>query len=484
MHREGKPSPQGDVREGEASSHLQSNWTRGYLRRAAVADFCAAAVAMGAALQLRFGDNFTWEYAALSLAMPFIWVAALRLGEGYDARFIGTGPDEFRKVINVGVIVTAILIILSYVVNIEISRGYLAIAMPGVVVLDLVARYAMRKRLHKQRTVGRSMANLVAVGHALAVADLVTGLSRDSSHGLRVIGACVVQPADFTEIAGVPVYGGLDDVTAAVRTFDADMVAVLACPELDGIRLRALAWDLEKTGTALCVSPALLDVTGPRTKIRPVAGFTLLQVDHPRLARSRALIKGLFDLCLTIMALVLLSPLMLALGVAIRFSDKGPALFAQTRVGKDGRVFKIYKFRTMVVDAEQRRSQLMASDSVDGILFKLRRDPRVTALGAHLRRWSLDELPTLFNVLLGDMSLVGPRPAYPDEAAKYAYHVRRRLLVKPGITGLWQVNGRSDLSWEESVRLDLRYVENWSFALDLQILWRTISALVRSSGAY
>jgi len=183
-------------------------------------------------------------------------------------------------------------------------------------------------------------------------------------------------------------------------------------------------------------------------------------------------------------ALILLFPLMALLGAMIWLHDGGPALFTQVRVGKDGRVFRIYKFRTMVVDAEARKEQLIASNDSDGVLFKLRNDPRVTAVGAYLRRWSIDELPQLLNVLLGDMSLVGPRPALPGEAAKYADHVRRRLVVKPGLTGLWQVNGRSDLTWEESVRLDLRYVENWSFALDLQILWKTISVLTRRSGAY
>ena len=180
----------------------------------------------------------------------------------------------------------------------------------------------------------------------------------------------------------------------------------------------------------------------------------------------------------------MLAPLLAVLATAIWLSDRGPALFTQVRVGKDGRKFRIYKFRTMVVDAEQRKAQLMARNDHDGVLFKLHKDPRVTAFGALLRRWSIDELPQLLNVLLGQMSLVGPRPPLPDEAARYADHVRRRLVVKPGLTGLWQVNGRSDLSWDESVRLDLRYVENWSFALDLQILWKTISALVRGSGAY
>jgi len=175
---------------------------------------------------------------------------------------------------------------------------------------------------------------------------------------------------------------------------------------------------------------------------------------------------------------------MAVVAATIRLHDRGPVLFTQLRVGKDGHSFRIYKFRTMVVDAEQRRAQLLASNDSDGVLFKLRQDPRITAVGTHLRRWSLDELPQLFNVFLGHMSLVGPRPALPNEAEKYAEHVRRRLVVKPGITGLWQVNGRSDLSWEESVRLDLRYVENWSFALDLQILWKTVSVILQRSGAY
>jgi exopolysaccharide biosynthesis polyprenyl glycosylphosphotransferase len=234
------------------------------------------------------------------------------------------------------------------------------------------------------------------------------------------------------------------------------------------------------------VSPSLLDVAGPRTTIRPTAGLTLLHVDHPQISGGRLVVKGLFDRLAAGAALVALAPVLLLLAVVIRISDRGPALFTQFRVGKDGRVFRIYKFRTMVVDAEQRRRQLATrgEDDGNGVLFKLRRDPRVTAVGVHLRRWSIDELPQLLNVFLGDMSLVGPRPALPDEAAKYAEHVRRRLVVKPGLTGLWQVNGRSDLSWDESVRLDLRYVENWSFALDLQILWKTAAALTRGEGAY
>ncbi len=469
--------------ERQAARRL-SSWSKDYLRKAAVIDLGCAVVGVFVAAQIRFGNEVDKTYLAVSLALPLLWVGAVWLAGGYDVRFIGTGSDEFRKVLNAGVGLTAAVALVSYTVNLQLSRGYVVIALPSATLFDLTARYVIRKRLHKQRASGNCMLSVVAVGHELAVANLVTELQRERYHGLAVVGACVVRPGECDEMVGVPVYGGLDDVTAAVKAFDADTVAVLACPEMDAFRLRSLAWELEKTGTDLCVAPSLLDVAGPRTTIRPTAGLTLLHVDHPQLGGVRLVFKELFDRCVAGAALIMLSPLLLIFGLAIRLHDHGPALFSQTRVGKDGHVFRIYKFRTMVVDAEQRKAQLMARNDLDGVLFKLREDPRVTAVGAFLRRWSMDELPQLINVFLGHMSLVGPRPPLPDEAARYADHVRRRLVVKPGITGLWQVNGRSDLSWEESVRLDLRYVENWSFALDLQILWKTLSALLRGSGAY
>jgi exopolysaccharide biosynthesis polyprenyl glycosylphosphotransferase len=461
-----------------------SGWERYYLRRAGPADVACAIVGVFAAVQLRFGINVTGAYIALSLALPVLWICALWMAGGYDVRLIGIGSDEYRKVLSAGVGLTAAIAVFSYAINLEVSRSYVLIALPTTTLLGLISRFTVRKQLVRQRTAGRYMLSVVAVGHEAAVADLVKELGRDRYHGLMVVGACVAHPSECDEVAGVPVYGDLDDVMVAVQAFGADTVAVAACPEMDGIRLRSLAWELEKTGTDLCVSPALLDVAGPRTTIRPTAGLTLLHVDHPQLSGLRLLLKDLFDRCAAAVVLILLAPLMVALGVAIRLYDGGPALFTQERVGKNGRTFKIYKFRTMVVNAEQRQVQLLSCSDTDGVLFKLRKDPRVTGMGARLRRWSIDELPQLVNVFLGDMSLVGPRPAVPDEVAQYAEHVHRRLVVKPGLTGLWQVNGRSDLSWDESVRLDLRYVENWSFALDLQILWKTVSALMRGSGAY
>jgi exopolysaccharide biosynthesis polyprenyl glycosylphosphotransferase len=327
----------------------------------------------------------------------------------------------------------------------------------------------------------------VVVGHASVVANLAAELRRETYHGLSIVAACLVgppSPPDRAEIAGVPATAGLNSVAGVVQRFHADTVAVLACPEMSGVRLRELAWELEKTDTDLCVAPALLDVAGPRTTIRPVAGLPLLHMDHPEFTGARQVIKSLFDKVLALSALAVTAPAAIMIAVAIWRADGGPPLFRQTRVGQNGRMFTVYKFRTMVPDAEKNKAQLAKRNEHDGLLFKIRHDPRVTPVGAWLRRWSVDELPQLLNVLMGDMSLVGPRPALPEEAARYGDQVRRRLAVKPGMTGLWQINGRANLPWEESVRLDLRYVENWSLALDLQILWKTLAAVMHGSGAY
>jgi len=468
------------------SAQNSASWTNGYLRQAGAADSICGLAAGLLAFQVRFdnsrhGNGF---YLLLSLTLPVLWVTAVGLAGGYDSRFIGVGTDEFRRVLNAGICLTAGVAVLSYATKTELARGYVVVALPTLTVLGLVGRFILRKRLHKLRQLGSCMRKVVVVGHAEVVADLATMLRRETYHGLRVVAACVAGPTRRDEINAIPVIAGLDQVADVVRRYEADTVAVLACPEMSGVRLRELAWELEKTGTDLCVAPALLDVAGPRTTIRPVAGLPLLHMDHPEFSGFRRVLKAGFDRAVAGTALLACAPLFVILMAIIRLFDGGPAFFRQTRVGRDGRAFTVFKFRTMVVDAEGRKSELVALNDTDGVLFKMRGDPRITMVGRWLRRWSLDELPQLFNVLIGEMSLVGPRPALPQEAALYADHVRRRLAVKPGITGLWQVNGRSDLAWDESVRLDLRYVENWSFVLDLQILWKTASAVIRGSGAY
>jgi exopolysaccharide biosynthesis polyprenyl glycosylphosphotransferase len=471
-------------------------WTSAYLRRAALADWTCALAAGAVAAEVRFGGPgyLPLTYLSLTCGLPVVWWMSVLLAGGYDNRIIGLGSDEYRRIRTAAVNLAAGLAVFSYAAKLDLARGYIAIALPSATVMDLTARYLLRKRLHRRRVRGWCVRRVVAVGHAAAVSRLVTALRRDTYHGLAVVAACLVEAPEGAGPDGaagapaadvpVPVAGGLCGVAAAVGRFGADTVAVLACPEMDGSRLRELAWELEKTGTDLFVAPALLDVAGPRTTIRPVAGLPLLHVDHPELAGAKQAIKSVFDKTCAALALLLSAPLFAAIAISIRLADHGPVFFRQTRIGKDGQGFTLYKFRTMVPGAEQRKSQLAAHNEADGVLFKIRRDPRVTRPGAWLRRWSLDELPQLINVLIGDMSLVGPRPALPEEVACYGGHMRRRLVVKPGMTGLWQVSGRSNLPWEEAERLDLRYVENWSLALDLQILWKTGSAVIRGSGAY
>jgi exopolysaccharide biosynthesis polyprenyl glycosylphosphotransferase len=465
------------------------SWTGTYLRLAVVADFACGLAAGLIAYRIRFPGVDGHQpheigYLVMSLGLPFAWLLTVLLAGGYDPRFIGVGSDEFRKILNAGVFLTAAVAIVSYAAHEDVARGYVVLALPSVTLFGLLMRYALRKRLHRIRSHGGCMRKVVVVGHAPVVADIARMLRRETYHGLWVVAACVAGSSESAVIAGVPAVSGIDEVPEVVRRFGADTVAVLACPEMSGSRLRQLAWDLEKTGTDLCVAPALLDVAGPRTTIRPIAGLPLLHMDHPEFTGAKLVIKSIFDKLLALAVLVVASPLLALIAMAVRLDDRGPVLFRQTRVGVNGRSFEVVKFRTMVPDAEERKAGLADRNQQQGPLFKIRMDPRVTRVGRWLRRWSLDELPQLLNVLAGDMSLVGPRPALPEEAALYGDHVRRRLAVKPGITGLWQVNGRADLSWDESVRLDLRYVENWSLMLDLQILWKTWAAVVGGSGAY
>ena len=461
-------------------------WMRSYLRRAVLTDALCSLLAGGLALYIRFvgQDHLPRSYLVFTVGLPGLWCVSVALAGGYSSRFFGVGSDEFRRVVNAAVGLAAGVAIVSYAVKGDVARGYVVIALPSVAVLDLAARYRLRKHLHSQRSQGSCMQRVVAVGHASAIADLIATLRRDKYHGLTVVGACIAGRTMPQEIAEIPVCGGLGSVIEAVDSLGADTVAVLACPEMSGHRLRELAWALELKDTDLCVAPALLDVAGPRTTIRPVAGLPLLQLDHPELTGGKQVIKAAFDRLAAALALVALSPLFAVIAAAIRLDDPGPVFFTQIRVGRDGQTFRLFKFRTMVVDAEQRKLELEKFNEGAGLLFKMRKDPRVTKVGARLRRWSLDELPQLLNVLLGDMSLVGPRPALPKEVANYGYHMQRRLVVKQGLSGLWQVSGRSGLSWEEAMRLDLRYVDNWSIVLDMQILWKTFSAVIHGSGAY
>ena len=335
---------------------------------------------------------------------------------------------------------------------------------------------ARLRRRHRPR--------VVAVGAAAtALADVVE-LERCAD----VVAVCVPGPGDREQLPddfAWPVIVGLDELAPASAAREADAVVVLADAATDARTLRRLIWDLEAVGRPVLVGTGLRDVLPHRTCLTRAAGLNLVHVRPARRRGAACLLKAIAERAIAAVALVLLLPLLAVLVVVIRLESPGPAIFRQRRAGRFGSAFTLYKFRTMTVDAEDRVAQLADhNDLGGGPLFKIRQDPRVTRVGRVLRRYSLDELPQLVNVLCGQMSLVGPRPALPSEVAAYQDDPRRRLVVKPGLTGLWQVSGRSDLSWEETVRLDLQYVDNWSLPLDLAILWRTVGAVLSHRGAY
>ncbi|MBB5139921.1 exopolysaccharide biosynthesis polyprenyl glycosylphosphotransferase [Thermocatellispora tengchongensis] len=486
--RVGLEEPAVALLDEDAPRTAPSIWTRSYVRLLLAGDLACAMIACEIVIgtRLALGAYIPVSEALLGTVLVLMWPGAMALGGAYRKRVHGEGTEEFRAVFEGGVGMTAAVAIGAYATQTMLARSFVLAMLPLAMVLTLVFRFRMRKRLHRRRMEGEYMRRVVAVGHRGSVLDLIMQFRTQPYHGMQVVAACLPPggAGEQRDIGGVPALGDFGDVAAVVGKVSADAVAVLACPELDGAALRRLAWSLETGGIDLFVAPALLDVAGPRTSIRPVAGMPLLHVEHPEFRGARRVVKDLFDRVSALAALLLLALPLLVIALVIRATSEGPALFRQTRVGVNGREFQLFKFRTMVKDAERMKADLAGSNEFDGVLFKMRNDPRITRIGFFLRRYSLDELPQLLNVLRGEMSLVGPRPPLPEEVAQYGADVRRRLVVKPGMTGLWQVSGRSDLTWEESVRLDLRYVENWSLVLDLQILWKTWSAVARGEGAY
>jgi exopolysaccharide biosynthesis polyprenyl glycosylphosphotransferase len=460
-------------------------WVGTYSLALTLVEVVAAAVAAGAVLATHpvvpTSSPLFWAAPALVVAWPLL----LRATGAHSERVFGTGSEEYRAVGRAGFVLLAVAGFVSYAAALDLSRALVVVAVPALTLATLAGRFAARCALRALRARGQCIKRVVVVGRGAAVLELAGRLRRENYAGLDVVAACVT-PDDrdrVAEAAGVPV-GGLDDVVALAGRLRADTIAVTSASETAAQYLRGLSWQLEGTGIELLVAPGLIEVAGPRLHIRPLEGLPLLSVEQPRFEGWRRMVKGGMDRVAASFALLLLAPVLLGIAAAVKATSTGPVLYRQERVGMNGRAFTMLKFRSMVVDADRQVDALRTENMSDGLLFKMRVDPRVTPVGRVLRRLSLDELPQLLNVLGGSMSLVGPRPPLPGEVARYDTSVSRRLLVKPGLTGLWQISGRSDLSWDESVRLDLRYVENWSLAMDLLILVKTARAVLSRAGAY
>jgi exopolysaccharide biosynthesis polyprenyl glycosylphosphotransferase len=446
------------------------------------------------ALAARFGDTSQvvsgsvfgrLSYVGLSFLFVPAWMLALVCARAYEMRFLGVGEDEYKRVAWASWWLMALIAVVAYTFKIQFARGYVAIALPVGTVLLLLVRYFERKWLHGRRSRGYFQHRVIAVGGRAAIEELSAELLEEPYLGLQLVGVCLPKPGRTTSVSDLPVFGDLSSLQAAIVRSGADTVAVTAGPGMTPEVLRDLSWALEDSGVDFVVAPGLLDVAGPRIVARPVTGLPFLHVERPELTGAHQVLKTSVEWLFATVAFVLTSPFLLLLAAAVRLDSPGSPVFRQTRVGRGGHEFTVFKLRTMHADAEERLGALhQHNDAADGLLFKMRDDPRVTRVGRFLRRWSIDEVPQLWNVVRGDMALVGPRPPLPGEVSRYDRMVARRLLVKPGITGLWQVSGRSDLSWHDSVRLDLYYVENWSLALDALIVWKTVFAVFRRHGAY
>jgi len=478
------------------------SWGVRYASRLAVTDLLALALASAAVHLLTLpnhqvalvGEPTYLPYVALTVSLLVVWAFALSWSGSRDPKSIGYGALEYKRIIQATFAVFGVVAIASYLFKLDLPRSYLLIMMPAGLVALLASRFVWRRWLHRRRDVGSYMSNVLAVGNIHTVTELLRDLRRAPRAGYKVIGVCVSQgprsvDADSQEllaIDGVPVLGGLDDVAAIVRTSGADTVAVTATASFGPSAVRKLSWELEDTDAELILAPALTNIAGPRIHTQPVAGLPLIHVDRPTYRGANRILKKSFDLVGSVILVLLFSPVLLAVAAAIKLTSSGPVFFRQDRVGINGEIFRMIKFRSMVVDAESRLEKLQDEhrDAGNVVLFKMKNDPRVTTVGKFIRRFSIDELPQLFNVVIGDMSLVGPRPPLKAEVDLYGDEARRRLLVKPGMTGLWQVSGRSDLTWDDTVRLDVYYVENWSITGDMVIIWKTAKAVVSSSGAY
>jgi exopolysaccharide biosynthesis polyprenyl glycosylphosphotransferase len=436
-------------------------------------------------------DSLPVTYVPLSILGALIWLGLMKSAHVYSTFTIGAGTQEYQQIIRVALEYFGGLAILSYLLKAGFSRAYFLIVLPLGVTMLLLNHWGWRQWLVAQRAKGRFTTSALLVGGTdtvTAVAKLLT--TAGGGAGYRLLGACTpdMQNDESLGETGLPVLGGLDDAPRIAAAHGASTVILTGCSELTPTRVKRLSWGLESAHRHLVMVPSLMDFTSSRITTQPVAGLPLIHIGTPTLDRRARLIKRSVDLLLAPLALLITSPLLLAAAIAIKLDDRGPVLFRQTRVGESGETFTMYKFRSMTVDAEQRLADLKRKAQREGagndILFKMKHDPRITRVGRFIRKSSVDELPQLFNVLQGTMSLVGPRPSLPEEATQYDLTANRRLNAKPGITGLWQVSGRSNLTWEQSIRLDLYYVENWSLVGDLLILFKTVREMVHSTDAY
>lgn len=476
---------------------VPSNWRRTYGNRLLFSDLFVLIIVV-------FGAQLTWfdlgnaqlaiqndirisdiSYTFFSIVLILAWMGMLKLIDSRDYRVIGTGMTEYVRVADASLRLFGFIAIIAFLTKVDVARGYLLLSLPLGIIFLVLERWCWRQWLVRCRRNGAFSARVLLVGSDASVAQIAHELARTPEAGYFVVGACVPSGKIADTIPGtdIPIMGTVDAVDRAIAATHADTVAITSTDDLPPSKVKQISWNLEAGRQHLVLAPSIVDIAGPRIHTRPVAGLPLIHVETPKFTAGQRFVKRAFDLLTTTVLVILLSPLFLVVAALVK-TTRGPVFFSQERIGLGGRPFRMLKFRSMRQGAEKELKALLeVQGTSEKPLFKVKNDPRVTPIGRVLRKYSLDELPQLFNVLGGSMSLVGPRPQIAAEVALYSDAARRRLLTRPGITGLWQVSGRSSLEWEDAVKLDLYYVENWTLAGDIAILAKTAGAVVAPGGS-
>ncbi len=456
-------------------------WAQQLARNMSIFDFVTLSFTLLVVVSVRFSDiwlgNLTsYEISNIlfSILLLISWNFFLWFTNSRDVKTLGFGADEYKRIVNATFLSFTLIAITSYIFKLEISRSFTLITYSLGLTFLFILRRVLRRRLLKARLEGRYISRVMLLQSTEV--DLVESRLNAAQHaGFRIVYRYLLNENKTLN---------LTEIVKKANENNCDQIMIGQSAVISAVELRKLGWALEDTNIDLVVAPAVTEIAGPRLKVSNVEGLPLLHLEQPAFSGLARVTKRILDLFVSIFGLILISPFLLLIALVIKSFDKGPIIYRQKRIGKGNKEFFVYKFRTMITGSHSLRSEVMSNTAKDPRLAKNPNDPRVTKPGSFLRRWSFDEIPQLINVIRGEMSLVGPRPPLAEEVSRYEKSETRRLLVTPGLTGLWQVSGRSELDWEDAVRLDLYYVENWSLTLDLLIILRTAAAVWRGEGAY
>lgn len=478
----------GESAKAGTGQHNSEDWPKRYASRLFWSDLLVIAISLLSYRMMSLPDivgSVAWagpfrvSYWVVLLVVGLTWLVALDAADTRDRHIVGHGIVEYQRIVRASFVAWGSVLALAFFLQMNLARSLFIVALPLGVVLLIVSRSAWRQWLRRRQLRDSYVHRTVVIGEESKIAHVIRMIGRSKGTDLRLVGAVTSGGGADVAIDGLPVIGDYENAADAVSSARADTVIIAGADDLDPLTLRRLGWAMAERDVNWVVAPALTDIAGPRIHTRPVAGLPLVHVSFPKLEGSNRFFKRMFDLVGSVILIVLLSPVMVAVAIAVKLDGPGSVFYVQERIGRRGEPFPMIKFRTMRKDADSQLALLLDLQGTAGRpMFKVVDDPRVTRVGRFLRKHSLDELPQLFNVLRGELSLVGPRPHRAEEVALYDDTAQRRLLVKPGMSGLWQVSGRSKLDWDDALRLDLYYVENWSFTQDIIILIRTVRAVL------